>query len=138
MKKAVYIALALVFSLSLAACGNSDADRNDNTKDGVLGDGLEGDMKEMGDDIRDAADDITGGGNVGGGTENGSTDENNSSNGHSGTGNGTTGKGSMGNGTTGNGNMGNGTTGSNGTGGMNGAGGTNGSTSRPYSGTLPR
>lgn len=85
MKKALYIALALVISLSLASCGNSDADRSDNTKDGVLGDGFEEDMDKLKDDIRDAGNDITNGGNVGGGTQDGSTKDNNTSTGTNGT-----------------------------------------------------
>ena len=86
MKKAYYIVLSLIIALSLAGCGNSDADRNDNTKDGVIGDGLGEDMKDLGDDIRDAGDDILGGGNVGSGTQNGSTDGNRSSTGTNGNG----------------------------------------------------
>ncbi len=101
MKKALYIVLALVMALSLVSCGNSDADRSDNTKDGVIGDGLD-DLK---DDLRDMGEDITGsmgtGGNNGTGT------------------NGTTG---TNNGTSTNGNTG--TTGTNGTNGTNGTAGT--------------
>ncbi len=58
MKKAVSIVLSLLLVLSLAACGNSDADRSDNTKDGVIGDGLGDDMRDLGDDVRDLGDDI--------------------------------------------------------------------------------
>ena len=56
MKKAVSIVLSLLLVLSLAACGNSDADRSDNTKDGVIGDGLGDDMRDLGDDIFDGND----------------------------------------------------------------------------------
>ena len=85
MKKAVYIALALLLSISLVSCGHSDADRGDTTKDGTIGDGLKEDIRDVGDDLKDTADDIkddiTGGGNVGTGTQNGSTDANNSATG---------------------------------------------------------
>lgn len=62
MKKAVIIGLSLLLVLSLAACGNSDADRSDNTKDGVIGDGLGEDMRDLGDDMRDIGDDLFDGG----------------------------------------------------------------------------
>ena len=38
MKKATYIALALIFALSLSGCRNMDADRDDPTVDGTLED----------------------------------------------------------------------------------------------------
>lgn len=116
MKKAFYIVLALILALSLAGCGNSDADRSDNTKDGVIGDGLDGlnrdlddvgrdiggAMDDVGRDIRGAVDDITRGG----------SDTRNNTNGTNGT---------MGtNGTT------NGANGANGTYGTNGGVNTNG------------
>lgn len=62
MKKAVTIGLSLLLVLSLAACGNSDADRSDNTKDGIIGDGLGEDMRDLGDDMRDIGDDLFDGG----------------------------------------------------------------------------
>ena len=46
MKRALIIALALSAVLGLAACGDT-ADRSDNTKDGVIGDGLKQDMQDM-------------------------------------------------------------------------------------------
>lgn len=136
MKKAVYIALALVMALSLVACGNSDADRDDNTKDGVIGngendlerglddigDGIRDGVDGLGDGIRDGVDDITGG-NAGHGTENGGT--------NSGM-NGTNGSGMNGTGTTGN--RANGSAGT----GVNGAPGA-GTYTHPYgSGTMTR
>lgn len=45
MKKAILLLLVLTLVLSLAAC-MSDADRSDNTRDGVLGDGLLGDRAD--------------------------------------------------------------------------------------------
>lgn len=102
MKKALYIVLALVMALSLVSCGSSDADRSDNTKDGVIGDGLD-DLK---DDLRDMGEDITGSMGTGGnngttGTNNGAgTNGNNGTNGTNGTTgtNGTAGTGSANNG----------------------------------------
>ena len=109
MKKTLYIVLALIMALSLVSCGSSDADRSDNTKDGVIGDGLD-DLK---DDLRDMGEDITG--SMGTGGNNGTTGTNN------GTGtNGTTGT-NNGAGTNGN----NGTTGTNGTNGTAGTGSAN-------------
>ena len=58
MKKAVYIALVLALTLSLAGCRNADADPGDTTKDGVIGDGLETGLDEIGDDIRDDVRDV--------------------------------------------------------------------------------
>ena len=53
MKKAVYIALVFALTLSLAGCRHADADPGDTTKDGVIGDGLETGLDDIGDDIRD-------------------------------------------------------------------------------------
>ncbi len=57
MKKAILIALCLTCVISLAGCGDT-ADKGDTTKNGVIGDGLEGDAERMKDKVEEDASDL--------------------------------------------------------------------------------
>lgn len=74
MKKAIALLLSAVLALGLAGCMGT-ADRSDNTKDGVIGDGLRDDVNDVKNGLDDMMDgDRTGGsGTANNGVTNGTT-----------------------------------------------------------------